>query len=89
MTTENEPRTITMDLRTQRFYQGVNAAQTVLDAHADVDFPDEETRVKLFFFYAGAIAVEEHKCSTEEDFTNFLLGLLTRAPQPTDDEETD
>ena len=34
----------------------------------------------LFYFYAGALAVSEHKCSTNEDFEPFLLGLVTRAP---------
>lgn len=84
--TENENEstiTVPMDERTKRFYQGVAVGTQVLDAHADVDFPDEQARLALFYFYAGALAVADHKCSTSEDFEGFLLGLATRAPQPT------
>lgn len=76
-------KVVPLDKRTQRFYQGVSAGQELLDAHADVDFPDEKARLALFYFYAGALA-HEHGCSTNEDFEPFLLGLQTRAPQVED-----
>jgi hypothetical protein len=69
-----------MDDRTKRFYQGAATGSKVIAAHADVDFPDEQTRVKMFFFYAGVLAVSEHECRTSEDFDAFVLGLATRAP---------
>jgi len=75
-----KPQTIPMDPRTKRFYEGVAVASQVLEAHADIAFPDDQSRVALFYFYAGALAVSEHKCSTNEDFEPFLLGLVTRAP---------
>lgn len=87
MTTENEPKTVPLTPRTQRFYQGVNVGQQVVEAHAETEFPDERSRLALFYFYAGALAVAEHECSTNEDFEPFLLGLQTRAPQPTTGEE--
>lgn len=76
---------IEMDPPTKRFYQGVAVGQKVLDAHADLPFPDDASRLALFYFYAGALAVADHECSTNEDFEPFLLGLATRAPQPAED----
>lgn len=77
--------TIPLSARTQRFYQGVTTGQKVLDALAELPFPDHESRLALFYFYAGALAVADHECSANEDFEPFLLGLGTRAPQ--NDEE--
>ena len=54
----------------------------MLEAHQDVEFPDHETRVRLFWFYAGALAAGDHGCETEEDFSHFILGANTRCPQP-------
>ena len=77
----SESKTIPMDNRTKRFYQGVVTGSKVTEAHADVTFPDERTRLALFYFYAGVLAADDHECRTQEDFEPFLLGLATRAPQ--------
>lgn len=73
--------TIEMDANTKRFYQGVAAASKVTDAHAEVDFPDHQTRVAMFWFYVGALAGSEYGCTESEDFDPFLLGANTRAPR--------
>lgn len=72
----------------KRFTQGVTAAQKVLDAHQDMPFPDQRSRVALFWFYVGALAVDEYQISEQDDFANFIHGVLTRAPslEPEDDE---
>lgn len=80
------PKTIPMSESTKRFYQGVATASEVLKAHEDTEFPDHQTRLSYFFFYAGAMAVDEHHCHTSEDFSNFLLGLATRVPQPPEED---
>jgi hypothetical protein len=73
--------TIKMDNKTTRFYQGVTAATKVLDEHADVEFPDQQTRVSVFWFYAGALAAGEYGCETADDFALFVQGATTRAPR--------
>lgn len=82
-------QTIKMDNATKRFYQGAASANDVLKAHEGVDFPDHETRVRLFWFYVGALAGGEHGCQTEPDFSNFILGANARAPQPPDSDHED
>jgi hypothetical protein len=72
---------IPLNERTQRFYQGVAIGSRINEEHADVDFPDDRTRLALFYFYAGALAAVEHGCKEQKDFEPFLLGLQTRAPQ--------
>lgn len=78
--------TIELDSNSQRFYQGAATASEVLEAHAATDFPDEDTRIRLFWFYVGAMAVAEHGCTSQADFSHFILGAATRAPQPTQEE---
>lgn len=73
--------TIEMDARTKRFYQGAAAATKVVEAHAEVDFPDHEVRVAMFWFYVGALAGGEYGCTESEDFEPFVLGANTRAPR--------
>lgn len=73
--------TIEMDATTKRFYQGVSAGSEVVEAHADVDFPDHETQVAMYWFYVGALAGGKHGCTDSKDFESFLLGANTRAPR--------
>lgn len=77
--------TIELDTRTQRFYQGVAAASKVAEAHADIEFPDHEVKVAMFWFYVGALAGGEHGCTESEDFEPFMLGANTRAPRKEED----
>lgn len=85
---EPPPQTIPLNQPTQRFYQGAAVGDKVTTAHADLPFPDHKSRLALFYFYAGALAVGEYGCKTNEDFEPFLVGLATRAPQ-VDDEEAE
>lgn len=79
--------TIPMDDKTKRFYQGAATAAQVLAAHEATPFPDDDTRVKLFWFYVGVLAASEHGCATQEDFSFFVQGASTRAPQIRDEED--
>lgn len=79
--------TIPMEGATKRFYQGVASASEVIEAHAGSEFPDDQARVALFWFYVGAMAAGEHGCETAEDFTPFILGAQTRAPQVETEED--
>jgi hypothetical protein len=89
----DQPTTrIRMSDDTKRFYQGVASADEVTTAHADVDFPDFQTRERMFWFYLGVMAAGEHGCRTEDELTNFIRGAVLRAPvEPTadDTEETE
>lgn len=76
---------IEMSDSTKRFYQGVASATEVMKAHKDVDFPDFQTRDRMFWFYVGVMAAGEHGCRTESDLTNFVQGVATRAPSERDD----
>lgn len=76
---------VPMSDSTKRFYQGVASADEVRTAHADLEFPDFDTRIRVFWFYVGVLAGGKHGCESEEDFTNFVSGAATRAPR--DDEE--
>lgn len=78
---------IELDSKSQRFYQGAAAAARVEAEHAEVEFPDHEAKVAMFWFYVGALAAGEFECSTQEDFTGFVLGADTRRPQPDDDDD--
>jgi hypothetical protein len=73
--------TIQLDERTQRFYQGVAAGSQVREAHEEIEWPDYEIQVRMFWFYVGALATGEHGCESNEDFNGFLLGAKTREPQ--------
>lgn len=73
--------TIPLHYSTKRFMQGVTAAQKVRDAHKDQDFPNHQARLALFWFYVGAIAVDEYGITEQEDFCHFVFGAATRAPQ--------
>lgn len=81
------PNTIPMEGATKRFYQGVSAGSQVTDAHASTEFPNDEVRVNLYWFYVGALAAGEYECESAEDFTGFILGAQTRAPQTDDDND--
>lgn len=76
---------IEMACHPRRFYQGVAAGSEVIEAHAEIDFPDQETRLALFHFYAGVLAASKYQCTTQEDFSSFLVGLSTRTPQTDED----
>lgn len=76
--------TIAMQGDTLHFYQGVSAGQKVLDAHADIDFPDHETRVKFYWFYVGALGAGEYELT---EFDAFALGAKTREPSNDGDDE--
>lgn len=78
--------TIPMSDSTKRFYQGVASADEVQKAHAAVDFPDFQTRDRMFWFYVGVMAAGEHGCRTEDELTNFVRGAALRAPVEDDDE---
>lgn len=80
--------TIELDARTQRFFQGAAAATEVVDAHADTEFPDQEVRVAMFWFYVGALAAGKYDCTEQEDFAAFVRGANTRAPRLEEDEES-
>lgn len=82
--------TVPMDMKTKRFFQGANAANRVLDEHQAVSFPDQASRVVLFWFYVGVLAAapDEFACTTQEDFASFLLGATTRAPSLDEDDDT-
>lgn len=77
--------TIEMSDSTKRFYQGVASASEVIEAHKDVDFPDFQTRDRMFWFYVGVMAAGEHGCRTESELTNFVRGAALRAPSEDDD----
>lgn len=83
-------RTIKLDEKSQRFYQGVAAGSQVRDEHEGVEFPTFQAQRDLYWFYVGAIAAGEHGCTTADDFTGFALGANTRAPQaPRDEDDED
>lgn len=82
-------RTIPMDPQTQRFFQGVATGNRLVEEHADVPFPDYQTRVRTFWFFAGALAVDEHGIGESDDFTMFATGLKTREPEDPDREAID
>lgn len=79
--------TIELDSKSQRFYQGAAAAARVEEEHAAVEWPDHEAKVAMFWFYVGALAAGEFECTAQEDFTGFVLGAQTRAPQPDVEED--
>jgi hypothetical protein len=72
---------------TQRFYQGIAAAEKVNAAHAESPFPDFTTRDRVFWFYVGAVAVDEYQVAEPDDFATFMAGAATRAPQEFGDEQ--
>lgn len=74
---------ITLDPSAKRFAQGVTAGAKVREAHAAITFPTPIARVSLFWFYVGALAVDEHGCTEQEDFEPFILGAATRQPDLT------
>lgn len=74
--------TIEMAGQTQKFFQGVSAGSEVTEAHADTPFVNHEQRTQLWWFYVGALAAGKYGCKETEEFSAFLLGAQTRAPQP-------
>lgn len=73
--------------RTKVFMQGVSAAQKVRDAHAGSEFGDFETQIGLFWFYVGALAVEEYHLTEQEDLADFIMGASLRKPEPPDPDD--
>ncbi len=73
--------TIPVDDATRRFYQGVAAGNRVREEHDSIPFPDHESRVRFYWFYCGALAAGEYGCQESDEFSNFVLGAATRAPQ--------
>jgi hypothetical protein len=76
-----ESRTISVE--GQPFYMGVAAAAQINEAHAEqpgMAQLDDAGRSRLFWFYAGGLAVE--KGLTEPDqFAQFIAGASTRSPE--------
>lgn len=82
MSAEETVRRIPLSPRTKRFMQGAQAAQKVLDAHKDAEFPDAQVRSNVFWFYVGALAAGEYEITEQDDFGDFVMGAATRAPNP-------
>lgn len=77
---------IKLDAGSKRFYEGVAVGNQVTEAHAEIDFPDHEVRMAMFWFYVGALAGGEHGCKESKDFEPFIMGANTRAPRKESEE---
>lgn len=63
------------------FYKGAATASRVKDAHRDLPFPDEFTRLTTFWAFVGAVGAAEHNLDGDA-LTEFLVGAATVAGRP-------
>jgi hypothetical protein len=73
---EHSTSTIQLEGPSLRFYQGVAAGQKVADGHADQPIPDFQQRLNLFWFYVGAVAVDEYGCKEPDELATFIAGKV-------------
>lgn len=77
--------TLPLSPKTQRFYQGVAAANDVSEAHEGTEWPSFQAQRDMFWFYVGGMAVEGGLTEPAE-FADFIGGARLRAPEPQEDE---
>lgn len=77
---EQSTTSIPMEGATLRLYQGVAAGTKVAEAHASQPIDDFRTRLNLFWFYVGAVAVDEYGCKEPDELAAFITGAATQAP---------
>lgn len=81
--THSSTSTITLSSDTMRFYQGTAAGREVIQEHAATTFPDFRTRLSLYWFYVGVMAIDRYKISEPSELSTYILGANTVAPTET------
>lgn len=85
VTVEEEiPGQIRLGSGTVLMAKGTQAGRKVIEAHENSPFPDFDTRLKMFWFYVGALAAGEYRITESEEFGAFIMGAAIVAP--TEDE---